>query len=111
MQQQQESGQLWQSLACPDCQYHAEPSLQDDCDYIQNLLLTDDCDCMQGLPLTDACDGDVTRLCSSSRNLDSFGIGQVKDCLVRLGVPSDPSILLAAEVSLDILAAQDVHDR
>lgn len=50
-----------------------------------------------GLPLTDACDGDVSRLCSSSRNLDSFGIGQVKGCLVRLGVPSDPSILLAAE--------------
>ena len=37
--------------------------------------------------------------CMRAQGLDSFGIGQVKACLVDLGVPKDPSIVLAAEVS------------
>lgn len=48
-------------------------------------------------PVTSECDKDVMSLCLRDKGLDTFPIGQVKQCLVNLGVPEDPSILLAAE--------------
>lgn len=61
---------------------------------------------MQGLPITSDCDADIMGQCMRAQGLDSFGIGQVKACLVDLGVPKDPSIVLAAEVSP---ALQSLH--
>ena len=55
---------------------------------------------VQNRPVTSDCDSDIMGLCLRQQGLDSFAIGQVKACLVDLGVPSDPSIVLAAEVSL-----------
>ena len=53
---------------------------------------------VQDQPLTSDCDKDVMSLCLREKGLNTFPIGQVKKCLVNLGVPQDPSILLAAEV-------------
>ena len=50
--------------------------------------------------MTSDCDKDVTSLCLANKGLDTFAIGQVKQCLVNLGIPEDPSIQLAAEVTL-----------
>ena len=55
---------------------------------------------LQDLPVTSDCDKDVTSLCLRNKGLDTFAIGQVKQCLVNLGIPEDPSIQLAAEVTL-----------
>ncbi len=53
---------------------------------------------VQGLPVTSDCDADIMAQCMKTQGLDTFAVGQVKACLVNLGVPQDPSILLAAEV-------------
>lgn len=53
---------------------------------------------VQDQPVTSDCDKDVMSLCLRNKGLDTFPIGQVKQCLVNLGIPEDPSILLAAEV-------------
>lgn len=53
---------------------------------------------VQGQPVTSECDKDVVSLCLRDKGLDTFAIGEVKQCLVTLGVPEDPSIQLAAEV-------------
>lgn len=53
---------------------------------------------MQGLPVTSDCDADIMAQCMKTQGLDTFAVGQVKACLVNLGVPQDPSVLLAAEV-------------
>lgn len=50
------------------------------------------------MPVTSDCDADIMQNCMRDQGR-SFSIGQVKTCLVDLGVPSDPSIVLAAEVS------------
>ena len=54
--------------------------------------------CVQSLPLTDECDADVIGQCTGNKAVGSFAIGEAKACLVSLGVPQDPSIMLAAEV-------------
>lgn len=53
---------------------------------------------LQDLPVTSDCDTDVKSLCLRNKGLDTFAIGQVKQCLVNLGIPEDVSIQLAAEV-------------
>ena len=53
---------------------------------------------VQGLPVTSDCDADIMAQCMKTQGLDTFAVGQVKACLVTLGVPQDPSVLLAAEV-------------
>ena len=53
---------------------------------------------MQNLPITSPCDNDVTQLCLKNQGWGTFQVGQVKECLVNLGVPLDPALLLAAEV-------------
>lgn len=50
-----------------------------------------------GLPVTSDCDADIMAQCMKTQGLDTFAVGQVKACLVNLGVPQDPSVLLAAE--------------
>lgn len=54
--------------------------------------------CLQNLPITNMCDSDVTQLCLKTQGWDSLRIGQAKQCLVNLGVPLDPALLLAAQV-------------
>lgn len=55
---------------------------------------------LQEQPVTSQCDEDVTSLCLHNQGLDTLRIGQVKQCLVNLGVPEDPYIQLAAEVTV-----------
>ena len=54
---------------------------------------------LQDQPVTSECDKDIKSLCLRNQGLDTVRIGQVKQCLVNLGVPEDPSIQLAAEVT------------
>lgn len=52
------------------------------------------------MPVTSDCDKDVMSLCLRNQGLESFPVGQVKQCLIDLGIPDDPSIVLAAEVRI-----------
>ena len=54
---------------------------------------------LQDQPVTSQCDQDVAALCLHNQGLETLHIGQVKQCLVNLGVPEDPYIQLAAEVT------------
>ena len=55
---------------------------------------------LQDQPVTSQCEKDVTSLCLRNQGLETLRIGQVKQCLVNLGIPEDPSIQLAAEVTV-----------
>ena len=63
---------------------------------------------LQDQPVTSQCDQDVVSLCLRNQGLETLQIGQVKQCLVNLGVPEDPYIQLAAEVTAVLMQAVSV---